>query len=44
MQECLLMTVAVPMLWGVPPELERLELGIKSGGGIIDKVYNEWII
>ncbi|GAB4819217.1 hypothetical protein N2152v2_006263 [Parachlorella kessleri] len=38
LQECLRMTVAVPRLWGVPPELERLEHGIKSGGGIIDKI------
>ena len=44
LQECLRMTVAVPRLWGVPPELDRLEHGIKSGGGIIDKVCREWHI
>lgn len=38
------MTVAVPMLWGVPPELERLEYGIRRGGGIIEKRFQEWHI
>lgn len=32
----------IPLLWGVPPEVERLTRGIEQGGGIIHKVYNEW--
>lgn len=40
--ECLRMTVAIPLLWGVPPEYDWLKSGIKNGGGIIDKVYREW--
>ena len=42
--ECLHMTVAIPLLFGVPPEYERLKAGIKSGGGIIDRVTREWVI
>ena len=42
--EALTMVLAVPMLWGVPPEHERLKNGIESGGGIIDRVYREWFI
>lgn len=42
--ECLTMALAVPLLWGVPPEHERLKSGIESGGGIIDRVYKEWFI
>ena len=36
------MTVAIPLLWGVPPEATRLRESIKSGGGIIDRVQKEW--
>jgi hypothetical protein len=36
------MTVAIPLLWGVPPEYDWLKSGIKNGGGIIEKVYREW--
>jgi hypothetical protein len=42
--ECLTMALAVPLLWGVPPEAERLRSGIESGGGIIDRVYKEFFI
>lgn len=38
------MTVAIPLLWGVPPEYERLKAGIKTGGGIIDKIERQWVI
>jgi hypothetical protein len=42
--ETLTMTLALPLLWGVPPEHERLRNGIVRGGGIIDRVYQEWFI
>lgn len=42
--ETLTMTLALPLLWGVPPEHERLKSGIERGGGIIDRVYQEWFI
>ncbi|CAN8284964.1 unnamed protein product [Cochlearia groenlandica] len=42
LQEKLTMTVAVPYLWGVPPAAERLHLAVKTGGGIVDKVYWQW--
>lgn len=42
--EALVMTVAIPLLWGVPPEYERLKAGIKTGGGIIDKIERQWVI
>lgn len=38
------MSVAIPLLWGVPPEYERLKGGIKAGGGIIDRVEQVWFI
>lgn len=40
--EALTMTLALPLLWGVPPEHERLKTGIESGGGIIDKTVWVW--
>ncbi|GAA0142412.1 aldolase [Lithospermum erythrorhizon] len=42
LQEKLTMTVAVPLLWGVPPASETLHLAVRSGGGIVDKVYLQW--
>ncbi|KAJ1392228.1 hypothetical protein SESBI_35970 [Sesbania bispinosa] len=42
LHEKLTMTVAVPLLWGVPPASERLHLAVKSGGGIVEKVYWQW--
>lgn len=42
LQEKLKMTVAVPLLWGVPPASETLHLAVKSGGGIVEKVYWQW--
>lgn len=35
--------ICLPFLWGVPPEWERLKRGIEKGGGIIHKMYPEWI-
>lgn len=35
--------ICLPFLWGVPPELDRLKRGIEKGGGIIHKMYPEWI-
>ncbi|KAL8516704.1 hypothetical protein ACS0TY_015095 [Phlomoides rotata] len=42
LHEKLSMTVAVPLLWGVPPASETLHLAVRSGGGIVDKVYWQW--
>ncbi|ONH96436.1 hypothetical protein PRUPE_7G128900 [Prunus persica] len=42
LHEKLRMTVAVPLLWGVPPASETLHLAVKSGGGIVEKVYWQW--
>lgn len=42
LQEKLTMTVAVPLLWGVPPASETLHLAVRSGGGIVDKVFWQW--
>lgn len=39
LSETLKLTVALPLLFGVPPQLEVLDDAIKSGGGIIDRVY-----
>uniref|UniRef100_A0A2N9GLR5 DUF7811 domain-containing protein n=1 Tax=Fagus sylvatica TaxID=28930 RepID=A0A2N9GLR5_FAGSY len=37
LHEKLTMTVAVPLLWGVPPASETLHLAVQSGGGIVEK-------
>ena len=42
--ETLSIALALPMLWGCPPEHERLRVGIESGGGIIDRIVHEWFI
>ncbi|OIS97916.1 PREDICTED: uncharacterized protein LOC109233252 [Nicotiana attenuata] len=42
LQEKLTMTVAVPLLWGVPPASETIRLAVRNGGGIVDKVYWRW--
>ncbi|KAJ6425423.1 hypothetical protein OIU84_026071 [Salix udensis] len=42
LHEKLTMTVAVPYLWGVPPASETLRLAVRSGGGIVEKVYWQW--
>ncbi|KAJ0967307.1 hypothetical protein J5N97_024224 [Dioscorea zingiberensis] len=42
LQEKLNMTVAVPLLWGVPPASDTLRLAVRSGGGIVEKVYWQW--
>ncbi|KAA8518715.1 hypothetical protein F0562_016511 [Nyssa sinensis] len=42
LQEKLTMIVAVPLLWGVPPASETLHLAVRSGGGIVEKVYWQW--
>ena len=38
------MIVAIPLLWGVPPEVDHLTAGIKCGGGIIENVTRQWVI
>ncbi|XVF55516.1 hypothetical protein PTKIN_Ptkin06aG0042400 [Pterospermum kingtungense] len=42
LHEKLTMTVAVPYLWGVPSASDTLHLAVRSGGGIVDKVYWQW--
>ncbi|XP_039002330.1 uncharacterized protein LOC120128766 isoform X3 [Hibiscus syriacus] len=42
LHEKLTMTVAVPYLWGVPPASDTLHLAVRSGGGIVEKVYWQW--
>ncbi|XP_019187121.1 PREDICTED: uncharacterized protein LOC109181692 [Ipomoea nil] len=42
MHEKLTMTVSVPLLWGIPPASETLHLAVRSGGGIVEKVYWRW--
>lgn len=42
LQEKLRLSVALPLLWGVPPAVEMLSYAIKSGGGIVEKVYRQW--
>ena len=42
LNERLTMTVAVPLLWGVPPASETLHFAVRSGGGIVEKVYWQW--
>ncbi|MQM22613.1 hypothetical protein Taro_055668 [Colocasia esculenta] len=42
LQEKLTMIVAVPLLWGVPPASETLHVAVRSGGGIVEKVYWQW--
>jgi hypothetical protein len=42
--EGLTISLALPFLWGVPPQYEQLEHGIKCGGGIIDSVIQEWLL
>lgn len=40
--EQLKLTVCIPYLFGVPPEVEVLSAAIQQGGGIVDKVYQQW--
>ncbi|CAK0740187.1 hypothetical protein CVIRNUC_001231 [Coccomyxa viridis] len=40
--EILKMTVAIPLLNGVPPQHEYLRSAISSGGGIVEKMYRQW--
>lgn len=38
------MSVAVPSLWGVPPELDYLHGALQEGGGIVHRVWREYIM
>lgn len=40
--EQLKLTICIPYLFGVPPEIEVLSAAIEHGGGIVDKVYQQW--
>lgn len=42
LHEKLRMTVAVPLLWGIPPAADRLRFAVRTGGGIVEKVYWQW--
>lgn len=42
LHEKLTMTVAVPLLWGIPPAADRLRFAVRTGGGIVEKVYWQW--
>lgn len=42
LHEKLTMTVAVPLLWGIPPAADRLHFAVRTGGGIVEKVYWQW--
>lgn len=42
LHESLHMTVAIPLLWGIPPRHETLSTAIISGGGYVEKVYRQW--
>ncbi|GIL96208.1 hypothetical protein Vretimale_2078 [Volvox reticuliferus] len=44
LHEVLKLTVAVPFLFGVPPQLEVLNEAIRTGGGIVDRVRHVWLI
>eukprot|EP01024_Parvocaulis_polyphysoides_P007729 TRINITY_DN12279_c0_g1_i1.p1 TRINITY_DN12279_c0_g1~~TRINITY_DN12279_c0_g1_i1.p1 ORF type:complete len:204 (-),score=4.89 TRINITY_DN12279_c0_g1_i1:149-760(-) len=42
--ESLKMMVAIPFLWGIPPELDTLRQAIAFGGGIVHKEQKLWQI
>ncbi len=42
LHERLKMTVALPLLNGIPPQWDFLRWSIKEGGGVIEKVRREW--
>ncbi|KAG6543653.1 hypothetical protein Mapa_014836 [Marchantia paleacea] len=42
LHEKLIMTVAMPALWGVPPAVDKLNYAIRTGGGIVEKTYKKW--
>lgn len=42
LHERLRLTVAMPLLFGVPPALDRLNRAIQLGGGIVDKSFHQW--
>ncbi|KAJ7520006.1 hypothetical protein O6H91_20G063000 [Diphasiastrum complanatum] len=42
LHEKLRMTVAMPLLWGIPPAVDSLNYAIRSGGGIVEKAYRKW--
>jgi len=42
LHEVLKLTVAIPLLWGVPPTFETLSSAIQTGGGIVHRVYHQW--
>ena len=38
----LTMAFVVPLLWGIPPTRDRLRFVVRTGGGIVEKVYWQW--
>jgi hypothetical protein len=42
LSEQLVMTVALPYLWGLPPAFDTLSAAILHGGGIVHKISKQW--
>ncbi|THU69275.1 hypothetical protein C4D60_Mb08t12730 [Musa balbisiana] len=42
LQKKLVMTIAVSLLWGVPPASGTLCVAVRSGGGSVEKIYWQW--
>ena len=36
------LSVAIPLLWGIPPQHEPLKAAILHGGGFVEKAWKEW--
>ncbi|KAG2498595.1 hypothetical protein HYH03_003346 [Edaphochlamys debaryana] len=44
LHEVLKLTVAVPFLFGVPPQLEVLNEAIREGGGAVERIRHLWLM
>lgn len=42
--EVLRVTVAIPYLWSVPPQLDSLATAIQCGGGVVHRQYHQWVV
>lgn len=40
--EYLTMTIAMPLLFGIPPEYDHLKTAVKQGGGVLHQIQKEW--
>ncbi|GMH43796.1 hypothetical protein BSKO_11730 [Bryopsis sp. KO-2023] len=43
-EQTLVMAVALPFLFGIPPEMDALTAAIEVGGGFLHKTYGEWFL